>query len=214
MDDLGIFGTGCLVGFVVTAGSYGPLSLLFARRALVQGRWIGFLSGVGVAAGDGIASAIAALGLSFVTAFLEEHHTVLRLAGGLILVAVGLHMARMVPSGPPPRASTSTLAGAFLSTLGLTLATPSGIPVWLGLFATFGVPVGRADVAAAVVLGFGIFVGSSLLRLIQTFVLDALRARLAVGRLRFLSLSAGIVVLCFAAYALASGVFELVGVAQ
>lgn len=209
LDGLSILGRGWLIGFAITAGSYGPLSLLFARRTLTQGRRIGFASGLGVAAGDGVSSSIAALGLSFVSAFLVEQHIWLSFIGGLIMCFIGLDLARRIPADLQPAATGTSLAGAFLSTLGLAVASPSEIPVYVGIFATFGLPIGTGQVGAALYLGVGIFVGSACFRLIETVALGAVRGRLAPNRLRVVSLIAGVVVLGFAAIAIGSGVVDL-----
>jgi threonine/homoserine/homoserine lactone efflux protein len=208
MDDVNVLAQGFLIGFVISAGSYGPLFFVFARQTLAHGRIVGFFSGLGIAAGDAIAAGIAVLGLALVSTLLDERQLWFRLTGGLIMCGVGLRLARLVPPDTVRTPTVATLAGAFGSTLGLTLATPSGIPYIAGLFATFGVPIGRGPLAAVLYLALGVFVGCAVLRFGQTLLLGAARGRLAPRMLRWSSLVAALVLLGAGLFAIATGVVE------
>jgi threonine/homoserine/homoserine lactone efflux protein len=209
MDNFPVVGRGFLVGFVVSAGSVGPLSMLFARRTLAQGRLIGFFSGLGVAAGDSISSTIAALGLSFVAALLLQQEVLLRIIGGAITIIVGTLLARSIPNLQQPAPTVATLAAAFLSTFGLTVATPSGIPVFIWVFTLIGVPIQAGQVGAALTFGLGVLVGASCLRFLQTMILGSVRGRLHT-KLRLLTLLAGTLVILFGVVTLVTGIYQLV----
>jgi threonine/homoserine/homoserine lactone efflux protein len=199
---------GLAVGFFISAVSYGPLFFIFARTTLAYGRILGFFSGLGIAVGDAIATAVAVLGLSFISDFLDVQRIWLSLGGGLILCAVGVRLARVKPPETIRPPTVTTLAGAFISTLGLTLMTPSGIPYIAGIFAIFGVPIGSASLEAVLYLALGVFVGATILRVVQTLILDAARGRLAPRVLRLASLTAAVVLIGAGVFAIGTGVFE------
>ena len=77
------------VGLAVAA-PVGPMSLLCMRTTLLRGWRSGLAIGAGVAAGDAIFAAIAALGLAGLSAFMLAHEKPLHLAAGLFLLWLGL----------------------------------------------------------------------------------------------------------------------------
>ena len=56
--------TSAFVG-VIMAAAVGPIWMLCFRRALVDGFWSGFASGLGAAGADALYAAVAAFGLTF-----------------------------------------------------------------------------------------------------------------------------------------------------
>jgi threonine/homoserine/homoserine lactone efflux protein len=209
MDPLTVLGQGLLIGFAISAASYGPLFFIFARQTLTHGRIIGFFSGLGIAAGDGISAGVAIVGLSLISDFLDAQQVWLRLAGGLIMCGVGVRLALLAPPQKVSTPTVATLTGAFASTLGLTLATPSGIPYIAGIFATFGVPVGRGPLAAVLYLSLGVFLGAAGLRFGQTLLLGVARGRLAPRMVRWTSMIAALVLLGAGLFAIATGFVDL-----
>ncbi len=67
--DGGVLIRGVVVGASIAA-PVGPIGVLCIRRTLAGGRVAGFASGLGAATADAAYGAIAALGLTSVTAFL------------------------------------------------------------------------------------------------------------------------------------------------
>ena len=61
------FARGLVVGFTIAA-AVGPISLLTIRRTIAHGRLYGLVSGLGVALADASYGAVAAFGLTAVTA--------------------------------------------------------------------------------------------------------------------------------------------------
>src|SRR4051812_13444910 len=79
--DLSFLVRGFLIGFGVALG-VGPISLLVIRRTLDHGRVYGLASGAGVALADASYGAVAAFGLTAVTAVLVSARAPLALVGG------------------------------------------------------------------------------------------------------------------------------------
>src|ERR1700693_6592904 len=131
---------GFVLGFVIAA-SPGPIFFLCLRRTLTRGWVTGLVSGFGVASADGFYAALAAFGIGAVTSVLVGERRWLALAGGTVLVFLGLRplLERPKPVEPAPSSNGSGPARAYLSTLGLTLANPSTIISFAALVATLGI---------------------------------------------------------------------------
>ncbi len=99
---------GLLLGLSIAA-PVGPIGVLCIRRTLAYGRTLGFISGLGAATADAIYGAVAAFGLTLVTALLVDHQHWLRLGGGLFLLYLGLTTFRSLPAD---RAAAALLVAA------------------------------------------------------------------------------------------------------
>src|SRR5512146_198048 len=95
---------GLALGFSIAA-PVGPIGVLCIRRTLADGRLVGFVSGLGAATADMLYGAVAAFGLTAVTAVLTGQRVWLGLIGGAFLLYLGLRTAtRPPPPGPLPGA--------------------------------------------------------------------------------------------------------------
>src|SRR5258706_11032431 len=87
---------GFVLGFAVAA-TPGPIFFLCLRRTLVSGWLNGLVSGLGVATADGFYAAVAAFGISAITAAVSGERRWLALGGGALLVVLGLRIALVKP---------------------------------------------------------------------------------------------------------------------
>ena len=193
---------GFILGFTIAA-AVGPIALLCIRRTLAEGRLVGFVSGMGVATADATYGAIAAFGLSAITDVLVAWQRALGLIGGAFLLWIAWRTARSVPD----HVATTTgerrgLAGAYLSTLGLTLTNPMTILSFAALFVGLGVTAG--DVAGAATLTAGVFLGSAAWWVVLTTIVALLRTRITPAWLRRVNIASGLVIGAFGILALGS----------
>lgn len=184
---------GFLLGFAVAA-SPGPVFFLCLRRSLVQGRLHGLFSGLGVATADAFYAGIATFGVAALTASLASGRRPLALAGGAVLVALGLRVLLERPHEAPARAPTARgLAWAYLSTLGITVTNPATIVSFAALAATLGLgTVGSWSRPASVVVG--VLLGSASWWCILALGVSALRTRVTPRVLRGISLLSGVAI--------------------
>src|SRR5260370_5803944 len=127
---------GFVLGFAVAA-TPGPIFFLCLRRTLVSDWLTGLVSGLGVATADGFYVAVAAFGISAITTAISGERRWLALAGGALLVALGLRIVLVKPkTTEAPSASDGGLAFAYASTLGLTITNPATIISFAALAAT------------------------------------------------------------------------------
>jgi threonine/homoserine/homoserine lactone efflux protein len=201
--DIASFARGLALGFAVAA-PVGPMSLLCMRRTLASGFAAGVLSGLGVATADALYGAIAAFGLVAITGFVVGQQPWLQLAGGAVLVYLGLETLQAGPADTPAAAGGADLAGMYLSTLALALANPTTILSFAALFAGLGLGGGGRDSTTAPTLVLGVFLGSALWWLILTGGIALARGRLTSRLLRSVNTLSGLALLGFGLTALAS----------
>lgn len=145
---------------------FGPIGLMCVQRTLASGIWFGIASGMGAATAHGMFSCLAAVSGTVLTQMTLALHTPLRIAGGIVLVLMGLrtflvsmraaHGATcgdLLTCGGLLSAYTSTLLIAaanpmtILSYLGVTSALEAGKPLIMdrALATPIGVMLGSAS---------------------------------------------------------------------
>ncbi|HSS92717.1 MAG TPA: LysE family transporter [Candidatus Dormibacteraeota bacterium] len=149
---------GFAFGFAIAA-SPGPIFFLCLRRALLRGWLYGLVSGLGVATADGFYAAVAIFGVGAITTVLTGERRWFALAGGALLVALGIRIVLERPtSGQASSTNGRGLAWAYLSTLGLTITNPATIIAFAALAAALAAGLSggfsrQAMVVIGVVLG-------------------------------------------------------------
>jgi threonine/homoserine/homoserine lactone efflux protein len=201
--DLALLARGLVLGFTIAA-AVGPIAVLCIRRTLAEGWLVGFVSGMGVATADATYGAVAAFGLTAVTDLLVDWRRPLALVGGGFLLWLAWRTLRAVPdeSGAITNGARRGLAGAFLSTLGLTLTNPMTILSFAALFVGLGVT--GDDAAGAASLTAGVFLGSAGWWLVLVSAVAALRSRVTPIWLRRINVVSGLAIGAFALVAIGS----------
>lgn len=191
---------GLAVGFTIAA-AVGPISLLTIRRTIAHGPRYGLVSGIGVALADASYGAVAAFGLTAVSAILVGARTALGFVGGAFLVWLAIRTILARPAVAAVSAeSRPGLAGAFLSIYGLTMTNPMTILSFAGIFAGLGL-AGRGGAEAAL-LTIGVFLGSSLWWVVLIAILTRLRGRITTGVMTWINRISGVVLLGFGVVAI------------
>ncbi len=152
---------GFIIGFSL-AVPVGPIGLLCIRRTLTRGPAAGIASGMGAATADGVYGLIAALGITFISNFLFNHHITLRFIGGCILCYLGIKIIRSIPSEDLNSAKENGHVHDYVSTLLLTLTNPVTVVVFAAIFAAAGVGDTEGNYLGATVLVAGVVSGSAL----------------------------------------------------
>jgi threonine/homoserine/homoserine lactone efflux protein len=197
---------GVIIGFIIAA-PLGPIGILCARRTLTEGRRAGFFSGMGAAAADVLYGFIAAFGLTLVSDILFNHQFLFRLAGGTVLVFLGIRTFMAIPAEQDPRSvlkTTRRFAGMFTSTFLLTLTNPMTILSLAAVFAGFGLAGIRGNIVSAIVLVSGLFLGSVLWWLFLVAMFSIFRRRFNHQELRWINRIAGTIIAVSGVLALAS----------
>ena len=193
-----LFLKGLAFGFVLAA-TVGPMWVLCFRRTVAYGALSGFVSGMGIAVADGLYGAVAAFGLTAISGFLLRYSFWIGSVGGLFLLYLGIRTLLQKPAANGEAAKPASLAQAFLSTLGLTLANPPTILAFVAIFAGLGLSA-SADYALAAMIVAGVFLGSAAWWVVLAAAGGALRDRLGPRLLCAINLVSGITILGFAAW--------------
>ncbi|HCN69354.1 MAG TPA: lysine transporter LysE, partial [Candidatus Accumulibacter sp.] len=94
-----LFLKAALIGLSIAA-PVGPIGLLCIQRTLTHGARVGFVSGLGAAAADGVYGAVGAFGLAAVTQFFVTLALPLAICGAIFLAWMGVRLWR-TPAPPP-----------------------------------------------------------------------------------------------------------------
>lgn len=201
------FVQGAVLGFSI-AVPVGPIGVLCIRRSIAEGARVGFACGLGAATADAIYGAIGAAGLTVVSDLLARQRVWLGLLGGLFLCYLGVKTWRSRPADQAARNGAASLAGAFATTLLLTLTNPMTILSFAAMFAGFG--LGRAGQSwpAAVQLVAGVFLGSAAWWLVLSVGSGRLGARLGAREMTWLNRLSGGVILGFGFWNLSKLAFQ------
>ncbi len=131
--EIELLGRGLIAGLVIAAPP-GPVNVLCMQRTLARGWRAGLVCGLGAAAGDTLYGATAAFFTStvFEITLLTRELSLIRLAGGALLVAAGFCCFR--------RRTTASYAprGDLISTFLLSLANPTVVLSFLAVLAALG----------------------------------------------------------------------------
>jgi threonine/homoserine/homoserine lactone efflux protein len=199
--DVALFARGFVLGFSIAA-VVGPIGLLCIRRTLLTGFAIGFASGLGAATADATYAAVASFGISALAAVLIDQRVWLRLIGGVFLLYLGVRTLLAAPAQNASNLPTTglRLAGAYSSTLALTLSNPMTILSFAAIFAGLG--------ASGTELVSGVFCGSAAWWLILAATVTRLRVRLRPRWFRGINLASGLLITAFGAQSLVAGLLS------
>ena len=197
---------GAVLGFAIAA-PVGPIGALCIHRSLAGGRAAGFASGLGAATADAVYGALAAFGLTVVTAFLVDQQTWLRLLGGAFLCYLGVRtlLARPAEEAADVRKKGGLIA-AYASTFFLTLTNPMTILSFAAVFAGTGAGAGE-DRDSMPFLVLGVFAGSALWWLLLSVGAGLFRGKVGSRGMRAVNLVSGVLILAFGVAALPSAVW-------
>jgi threonine/homoserine/homoserine lactone efflux protein len=188
------------IGLAVAA-PVGPMSLLCIHRTLDYGRGAGLVFGAGIAAADLTYAALAAFGVTAISSLLLAGTFWIKLAGSLLLVALGVRIALAAPRGDSPARSTGSGSRAFLAAYGLTMANPPTILFFAGIFASVA-SIGPAS--KSFTFTAGVFAGSMLWWLILTTLVSKSSGLFRPSAMLWINRLSGASLIGFALYGLAT----------
>jgi threonine/homoserine/homoserine lactone efflux protein len=182
-------------GFLLAA-TVGPMWILCFRRTLAHGRVFGLVSGMGVATADALYGFVAAFGLTVVSSALLAQKFWLSLFGGAFLCWLGIKTLVAKPGDTVATAPAGSLAGAYTSTLFLTLTNPATILAFVAIFAGLGLASGGSYTEASLVV-IGVVIGSATWWVLLALGAGWLRTRSGPRTMRVINIAAGTSILAF-----------------
>lgn len=201
--DLSSLLKGLLLGFSIAA-PVGPIGVLCLKRSLNEGRWVGFVSGLGAATADAVYGSIAAFGLSVISNFLTGQQRWLRWGGGLFLLYLGAKILVTQPAKTQPVGVSRGLARAYATALALTLTNPLTILSFSAVYAGLGVGTSSARPGSTATLVLGVFCGSALWWLLLSSAAGLLQSKLKDTTIVWVNRVSGMIIIAFGIAALVS----------
>jgi threonine/homoserine/homoserine lactone efflux protein len=200
--DLTIFLKGIIIGFAL-AVPLGPIGILCIRKTLTEGRLRGLIIGFGAATADLLYGCVAAFGLKVVSNTLVSQRIWIRLAGGALLVFLGVRTFRARHVNPNIPINSSGFLRSYFTTVFLTLTNPLTIFAFIAVFAALGIGSGLGPFSASTLVG-GVFIGSCLWFLSLSSGVTLFRKKLDRAGLRWVNRIAGILIIVSGVIAMVS----------
>ena len=164
---------GVLLGLSIAVPP-GPNAAICMSRTLAAGPKVGLRCGLAVATAHAIYTSLAVVGADRAAGVLARSSFALHLVGGVVLVALGLRLAR---TGPQPASASTTRP--YLTTLAIALGNPLTILYFAAAMATGAVPAGAGPLVVV-----GVFAGSAAWWGVLASVTAAVHRYFNEGRLR------------------------------
>lgn len=188
---------GLFIGFLSSA-PMGPVGILCVQRTLNEGRIHGLVTGLGAVVGDMIIAflaIIAALGMGFSTAFIQQHQDPLQLVGSIILIVFGYYVFRKNPSRNLAILKENKMPywQVFVSSLILTVSNIGTLFLYIALFARFNIIDSAKSFAFDMLTVLIIGIGALCWWLLITWIVNRVRSRFNVRGLQIFNRIVGTV---------------------
>ena len=191
--DLIVFLKGLAIGFAM-AVPIGPVGIMCIRKSLAEGHARGMVAGLGAATADAIFSSIAAFGLTFVSDVIATDRFWLRLAGGVILLLLGIRTLRIRLKDPILPFRGKGFLVSYVSALMVALTNPVTIFAFIAVFAAFGLGH-QLNIMSASLLVLGVLLGVCLWFLMLSYIATFFRKRLESGGLQWVNRISGLLII-------------------
>ena len=199
-----------LVGIAASV-PVGPVAILVVQKTLSKGYKAGFVTGLGASVVDTLFAVIAVFALAVTQKFLNDHQIVILLAGGGILVGIGLSMALKDPFRKMRADGTSKASAAdFLQAVFMTISNPGAIFVMLALFAFFGITDDSPSSWRVLPILLSVAAGSVAYWFLLSWGLGKFRNKFTMTTLLWISRVTGALVVIIGIVLLAQALFEIV----
>ena len=199
-----------LVGFAASI-PVGPVAILVVQKSLSKGHRAGFITGLGASVVDTLFAVIAVFALAFTQQFLSDHEVVILLAGGLILIGLGLSMALKDPFRKM-KADGTTKASAtdFMQAVLMTMSNPGAIFVMLALFAFFGITEDSPSTWRVAPILLSVAGGSVVYWFLLSWGLGHFRKKFTMNTILWISRVTGALVVIIGIVLLTQGLFKVI----
>ena len=149
---------GILIGllFGVPVGAVGAMA---AQRAFNNGFAAGLKTGLGSSAADCFYAVCGAFGLTFVSDFLLKYQTIIHGVGGVLILAMGMHLILKKEEQGHLEEQTGDGIKMFLSSFVVGITNPAAILTFLFAFSYFGITE-KMGIFDGIQLVAGVFIGT------------------------------------------------------
>ncbi len=201
---------GVIVGLAASI-PLGPIGVLCVQRTLGKGRFSGFVTGVGAAAGDLLYSTLAILSITYIKFLLEDYKLVVHILGGLIVAGIGVKIFFTNPATQIPRKNRETRHFAdFGSSFLMTVTNPGALLLIMGLFSYVGITTGKdAPWMTIVTTLLGVVTGSLIWWATLSGVINFFREKVRLKQLVIVNRVSGIIIAIIGIVTLFDGLYRI-----
>ncbi|MEM7569780.1 MAG: LysE family transporter [Pseudomonadota bacterium] len=154
---------GILVGLAVAA-PVGPVNLICINRGLAYGALSAFIVGTGAGFGDAVFATLAAFGFATFTDMIAASRDLIRLIGGIIMIAFAYFIWRAQPSAFHEKQDFTPAWRQTIATFFMTVTNPATLMGFTAIFAGTGFKKlgiqSPEHVANSAALVLGVWLGS------------------------------------------------------
>lgn len=149
---------GLMIGLIfgVPAGAIGALTI---QRTLNNGFSAGLATGLGSSAADLLYACVGIFGMTLVSGFLTQHQRPISLLGGLLIVALGIHILCQPSKNQQQEPNRTELPLCFASSFAIAVMNPATVLSFLMAFTAFEI-TGKQTAAQSVQPIIGILLGT------------------------------------------------------
>lgn len=191
-----LFLQGLIMGFMIS-WPLGPIGLLIIQKTVNKNRAAGLISGMGAALADTCYAIIAGFSLTFIIEFIKHHHIVFQVAGGVILLAVGLHIyfKNPVKEFKKYQRKGGNYFQDFIFTFLVTLSNPLIVFLYLAALTGSGVVLNLSEPYDAFFIISGVYFGGFCWWTFLTGIVSIFRHRFNLRILWWFNKIAGITII-------------------
>lgn len=191
---------GILIGllFGMPAGAVGAMT---AQRTLNYGMKAGLLTGLGSSVADCMYACIGACGFTFISDFLLLHQSIIHLAGGCLILGLGISMLIIKNTKPKNTADSARGIRMFISSFAVGITNPAAILTFLFAFSWFGID-GETGITGGFGLVCGVFIGTYIWWGTLSGVVTLLKKKAKKNHLATMNRMFGIILILFGAVVL------------
>lgn len=202
-----------LKGFAVglcASAPIGPIAILVIQKSLSKGHMAGFVSGLGASMVDTMYAFIAIFALAFAQRFIDDHRNLILLAGGVVLVIVGISMAfsdpfRKLKADEEPRVSPKDFGQA----VAMGLSNPMAVFVMFTLFAFFGLAKDAPHNWSVAPIIISVSLGSVTYWFSMSWILSRFRKTFRMGTILWISRITGAIIVIIGIALMGQGLFNV-----
>ena len=202
-----------LKGFAVgmcASAPIGPIAILVVQKSLSKGHKAGFVSGLGASVVDTLYASIAIFALAFAQKFIDEHQNMILLAGGAVLIAVGISMAFSNPFRKLKADGESSVSPKdFGQAVALGLSNPMAIFIMFTLFAFFGLADDAPHTWKVTPIILAVSAGSVTYWFSMSWLLSRFRGNLRMRTILWISRITGALIVIIGIALLGQGLFNV-----
>lgn len=193
MDLLLFYLKGLIIGFLIAA-PIGPVALFCIEKTIAEGRYAGFVTGLGSTLADTILSSVALFSIAKLTDMFLGHWWV-RAIGALILLFFGIRMFLAKPNmESAQRPPNKELENDFFSAFLMNIVNPVTLLAYITVFFIIGAGIDKIGYVNALPLIGGVVSGSALWWLTLSYLANIFRERVHQKGMKWINMIAGIVI--------------------